>query len=531
MHRDHGLGVLTDGWHWEHTGPQVICAAADPAGLVLTTSAGIVLHRTDGTDVLLLDAEAVPSRAWPPAGAVRLPSGDLALALPAVSEVLVVTPQGRVSHRLGAAEGLQEPMGLCAEPDGNGFLVADARAHVVLHVAVRRATARVSRVHGRFGWAGKETGLLNAPQHASFTRSGGVLISDTKNNRLLEIEDGAAVRVCGRTEAYTTSAPQLWHPRTAQEGGDGTLLVAEGRGGRLLRIGLDDSLDVLLGRCDVATTELVQPRGAHFSPSGSVWVADCHNDRVLRLTTGGEVEAVLPDPSASEAVLDWPRFATSTAGGVVVADGRQSRLLFLDRDGTPQGTLSGWRPRGAGAVRPFGDPHHVVVTSVSPLEMLVTDSDTGTVVRMDRRGNATWWHEGLTDPHMALPLPDGAVLVCDTGADRLVRVSQDGRRSTWLGPEEVRAATGRPLRQPRAMARLNDTALLVVDTGQHRVLYVGPDGGIRSLSPLLEHIAGSLFFPRYVDVDRDERTMLLSDFDNSRLVFVHLPSLLGEPDE
>ncbi|MFF4895747.1 hypothetical protein [Streptomyces sp. NPDC001068] len=526
VHREHGLGLLTAGGRWEWREPDAIFASADRNGLVLTTPRDVLLLRPDGTRVALPVPDEVRRGAWPPACAGVLGTGDLVLALPRRAEVLVLTPGGRVRRRLDAADGLEEPVGVCVDPDGAGFLVTDARAHVVLHVPVgTRRSRRPTVVHGRTGRAGKKSGLLNAPRWASFAQSGSVLIADTKNNRILDVVGGAVSRVWGRTDAYATSTLRLWHPGTAQEGPDGTVLVAEGRGGRLLRLGADDKLTVLAGRCDVESTELIQPRGAHFSPRGTVIVADCHNDRVIEAAPTGAVSRVLPGSSA-RVTLDWPRFATSVPDGVLVADGRQRRLLCLNRTGSPRWRLTAWRRHGDSVPVPFADPHHVVVTSESPLELLVTDSEAGTVSRIDGRGVARWWHTGLSDPHMAVPLPDGGVLVSDTGADRLVRISPGGRRRTWLDAERVMDRTGTALRQPRAMARLRSGAVLVVDTGGHRLLFVSARGCVRSLSPVLDDLVGSLFFPRHVDVDRDERTLLLTDFDNSRLVFADLPSLL-----
>ncbi|MFG2375087.1 NHL repeat-containing protein [Streptomyces sp. NPDC048504] len=528
VHGERGLEILAHRGTPAARAPDVRWATATPDGMLLTTPAGIELRRPDGTRTPLLAADDLPDPLRPPSSAGLLASGDLVLALPHLGEVVVVTPEGRVLSRLGAEHGLDEPVGVCVDPDGTGFLIADARAHVVLHASAGAHPPSVRRVHGQPGRAGKGPRLLNAPRYASFTRSGSVLVADTKNNRVLDLAGGTVVRTWGRTDAHTESTPRLWHPHTATQRPDGSVLVAEGRGNRVLSLGDPGTLTVLRGRCDMAATELIQPRGAHFTGPGRVLVADCHNDRVLEVTPTGKVTRVLPGGATADGTLDWPRFALALPDGTLVADGRRGRLLFLDATGTSRRQLTAWRTRDER--RPFVDPHHAVVTSEAPLELLVTDSGAGTVCRIDRSGLATWWHTGLSDPHMALPLPDGGVLVCDTGADRLLRISRDGRHTVRLDAERVRAHTGTPMRQPRAMARLKSGALLVVDTGGHRVLLVRPDGRVRSLSPVLDRLVGSLFFPRHVAVDADERTVVLSDFDNSRLVFVDLPALLEVSD-
>jgi NHL repeat len=450
-------------------------------------------------------------------------------AYPERGAVVVRDLSGRVLRRLDRADGVAEPVGVYAHRDGDRFLVADARRHQVLEFTLR-GNGRPRPVFGTPGRAGKRDGQLNAPTFASYTSSGGVLITDTKNNRILRLDrHGALDLALGRVDAYSADRVRLWYPRTADEAGDGTLVVAEGRGGRLLRIDGHGRMDVIGGDCDVRDTALIQPRGAHFGGRERILVSDCHNDRILVTRRTGEVLTVIGESGAEPVPeLDWPRYAIDTGAGYAVADGRNRRIVFTTQSGGLRRKLSHWSPAHRPEPHPFEDPHHLhLVRGGTGAELIVTDSGSGHVLRMGFDGVATTVWSGLSDPHMALPCADGGVLVCDTGNDRLVELSRDGAQRWVLDADVVARDTGRPLSQPRSMALLPDGSLVVVDTGNHRLVHWSRVRGAVCLEPVVRRLAGSLYFPRHVSLDHHAGVLLISDFDNSRLVFVPLARALG----
>ncbi|GAB7038456.1 MULTISPECIES: NHL repeat-containing protein [Catenuloplanes] len=466
-----------------------------------------------------------------PATAATLIGDDLVVAVfPTSGLIRGYDLSGALRFEGGAPDGLEEPSGVSAAPDGTGFLVADARRHIVLHFPVPFRSRPPRRVTGRPGWAGKQDGLLNAPRFAAFTSQGTVLVTDTKNNRLLEFDGDRLHRSWGMLDSFSEPSFRLWYPNTAVMCDDGSLLVAEGRGGRLLQIAPDGGLVELHGSAEVTSTEIIQPRGGHFAAPDRIVVTDSHNCRVLALSPDGQIHQELPPPTLREQTnLDWPRFAVQTPEGTVVADGRNGRLTWLDHDGRVKQSLHDWRLTDASEPVPFVDPHHISVIKGST-DLLITDSGAGSVVRLRIDGTSSMsWH-GFNDPHMALALGD-EVLVCDTGAHRVVRVAVDGTITWSINAEQVSDLTGIPLRHPRAIAVLEDERMLIVDTGNHRLLLAARNGDIRSLADTTTRLAGSLYFPRFISVDSAERTALISDFDNSRLVFMDLNALLGGTDD
>jgi DNA-binding beta-propeller fold protein YncE len=232
--------------------------------------------------------------------------------------------------------------------------------------------------------------------------------------------------------------------------------------------------------------------------------------------------------TAESVPLDWPRYAIDTGNGYAVADGRNGRIVFTGPGGEFRRSLSAWRRADEPRPHPFQDPHHLhPVRRGATTELIVTDSAAGRVVHLGLDGVAVCVRAGLSDPHMSVPDPTGGLLVCDTGNHRVVRLLPGGGECTVLDAESVRRDTGQPLSSPRSMAVLAGGSMVVVDTGNHRLVHWSPAKGAVSLEPATKQLMGSLYFPRHVSVDHRTGLMLVTDFDNSRIVFAPLARVLG----
>ena len=85
----------------------------------------------------------------------------------------------------------------------------------------------------------------------------------------------------------------------------------------------------------------------------------------------------------------------------------------------------------------------------------------------DRYGEYLRTYEELRGPVDAVALPDGALLVVEQGANRLVRITRDGMRAVF-GPKDLDA--------PQAVATLPAGGYAVSDTGNDRVVVLDADG-------------------------------------------------------
>lgn len=93
----------------------------------------------------------------------------------------------------------------------------------------------------------------------------------------------------------------------------------------------------------------------------------------------------------------------------------------------------------------------------------------------------------FTTPGALAVAHDGAVLVADTGNHRIRRVGPDGIVRTIAGTGEGFHGDGGPateadLSAPEGVAVMPDGAILVADTGNHRVRRIAPDGTITTVA-------------------------------------------------
>ena len=149
------------------------------------------------------------------------------------------------------------------------------------------------------------------------------------------------------------------------------------------------------------------------------------------------------DPSATQLNLS-EGVAVGGDGSVVIADSSNHRVLRVSGDGRRVSVVAGTGEVGSALVE--ADP-------------LVTQ---------------------LSDPGGVAVAGDGSVLIADTGNNRVLRVSADGREiSVVVGIGECipSDSSGTPLDGPTGIAVSPvDGAVLITDLGNHRVLRVSGDG-------------------------------------------------------
>jgi DNA-binding beta-propeller fold protein YncE len=395
-----------------------------------------------------------------PAGVSLSGGGNLLVADDFQHVALEIDRAGRVAWRFGEPKHpagddrhVSSPKSVRPLPGGRR-LIADGGNHRILIVDGDRCVGRVE----------PEDADLVAPSFADSTAGGGFLICDTGNRRVVELDaQGRRLRQWGRTLARQRS---FSYPRS------------------------------------------IQVRGEH------ILVADTAHDRVVEVAEGGsETWAV-----GSEAGLFWPRCARRTeSGSVVVADGRNSRIVELGPKGEIRNTLHALDCSECPELR---DPH-----DVRPLpngRLLIADSASDVVAEVEWSGHV---HRlvgpdaptHLDDPHSVQPIDGGLLLICDSGNSRILWVDGRGQiagelRSLVSGTHQLR------LNRPRYAEITDDGTLLVVDSGNNRVLASDPDGNLLwELSAIPGSPVVHLNQPRWAQLlSRDE--VLVSDHSHHRIV-------------
>jgi hypothetical protein len=257
------------------------------------------------------------------------------------------------------------------------------------------------------------------------------------------------------TGAATTS--RLNGPSDVAALGDGGFLIADTLNGRIRSVRPSGAISTLpAGTTPSAATALVSPVGLATAPDGAVLVTDGH--RLLRIADG-TVTRLAGDSSpgtggdggaASSARFDAPAgVAVLPSGGVLVADMGNHRIRKLE--GGKISTVAGRGTAGA-------------------------SGDGGAAVDAE-----------LRTPADVAVLPDGDLLIADTGNDRVRRVDDaTGLISTVAGGGADAAdgvpATDAALPQPRSVAPAADGSFAVSVAGSRRVRRVAADATITTIA-------------------------------------------------
>lgn len=198
---------------------------------------------------------------------------------------------------------------------------------------------------------------------------------------------------------------------------DGTLVVADRRGNRLLRRAPDGVVSVWL--------PLPEPRDLAHAADGALYVAAA--ERIVRVAPGGATRDVARLPAVVLAVATGP-------GGTLYAAEDGVRIHRVDPDTGALTLVAGTGERGDGgdggpatAAR-FDGVHGLLPRTDGRL--LVADSGNGRI-REVRDGTIRTVADGLDLPSALLPAPDGGAFVAGFGDGEIRHLAADGRLTPY----------------------------------------------------------------------------------------------------
>ena len=389
-------------------------------------------------------------------------------------------------------------------------------------------------------------------------RNDHVLLIDELHHVALEISrSGRTVWAYGRRDRPSLALDCLANPKAVCDGGDGSRLIADTRNHRILRIATDGSVGELRAAdanfcspsfvarsgdqrfllCDAGNRRVIEINAAglttwQYGPGlgngrwfsfprsveifeGGYLVADTANDRVVHMS-GGE-----PRELCSKATSDlfWPRCARSlVSGSLLIADGRNSRIIEVSRDGAILKEL------GSTDVPPdleLRDPHDVTVLESGhlmlvdpPANRVIECSWSGEIYRVLGGGDGS---VELSDPHSVQPLPDGHVLISDTRNNRIIRLDKKG--SVVKIFEAFRSDSGF-LRffRPRHVELAPDGSMVVADSDNNRISAATLNGELLwTLTQIPESPLPYINQPRWVHAPSSDE-ILISDHHHHRIV-------------
>jgi hypothetical protein len=311
--------------------------------------------------------------------------------------------------------------------------------------------------------------------------AGLLLIADRGNNRLLVVN--AHKHIVWRYPAPSLPAPRFrfYFPDDAffVHGGH-AILVNEEENNTLAEIAYPSGRTLWThGHAGVAGSSpgyVHQPDDLYPMPGGGVVVADAKNCRILFLNAAGRYDHQIG--TTGDCTPDMPRTVGYPNGDTPLPNGH---LLISELNGarvsevTPGGHVV-WSHQIHGVVEP-SDPQRLADGTY----MVASYAQPGAVIRFDRSGHVLWYYHptagiGMLDhPSLAMPLPNGLVAVNDDYHHRVVLIDPTTDRIVWRygtgtsgsGPGQLSFPDGMDLMLPGNVLPLHvDFTSQVVHAGQ-----------------------------------------------------------------
>lgn len=454
--------------------------------------------------------------------------------------------------------------GIAVDRWGNLYL-ADTDSHRVRKVDFRGTIVTVAGT-GAAGFSGDGhpavQAQLSLPYGVAVDRNGVLYIADLGNNRVRRVGldgnistvAGSGLRGSALSGTVASEAPLLT-PRNVAVDSAGNVYFSEFEGHRVRMISPDGRLFTVAGtgvagfRGDggiAAAAQLSYPAGLVFDAGGRLYIADSGNRRVRRVSTSGQIFTVAGGTEAT-ALLAPTALAIGPDGTLFVADGSpvvraQSAWAWTDFAGAGVPGFSG--DGGPATAARLSNPRDLAASAtalyiadgsrvrlVDAAGKIRTVAGDGYLRAIGDGGPAA---DALLYRPNSVALSAGALIIADTGTERVRRVGPGGAITTLAGTGEAgysaepATAASTSLNSPMGVAVDREGNVLVADANNHRIRRIGNDGHIETIagtgapgtspegaSPLLTALRG----PRGICLDA-AGVMYIVDTANHRVLRV-----------
>lgn len=240
---------------------------------------------------------------------------------------------------------------------------------------------------GNLVWQYDDEGRLSFVHSARLTQAGNILITDTTNDRVIEVSRDK--RIVFTSDAWgggtgrLSDGSHLGYPNDAYELADGSLFICDRNTNRALQV--DRQGQVLWQYSE----GIKHPHNAHPLPNGNVMISDSDRNQILEVNR--ERQVVWSYGDGSTAMLNWPRCAQRLESGhTMICDSKNARVIEV----TPEGRL----------VWEYKVDYFAKFYDIQPLpngNVLVSDQQHHQVIEVDRWGNYRWLHRNF---HLVGPI-------------------------------------------------------------------------------------------------------------------------------
>ncbi len=282
-------------------------------------------------------------------------------------------------------------------------------------------------------------------------KNGNTLITDTTNNRLIEVTPDKKIVMnsdeWGSGTGKLSDGSHLHYPNEAFELEDGTFLVTDRNNDRCIQVDRNGKVIWAFER------ELKHPHNANALPNGNFLISDSDRNRILEINR--EKEIIWSYGDGSIETLWWPRSAIRLKNGnTMITDSRNHRIIEV----SPEGKFI-WMFQTE-----YVDKFYITHATKEGT-FLIACSGYHQVVEVDLAGNIVWLFRNYRRPTpIYTRLTNG--FFKEVGADRYPlhwvlarRLSEGGGKVIWDNENKPYPCPGLEFDRPGALFLQQDIAV------------------------------------------------------------------------
>lgn len=399
-------------------------------------------------------------------GAQLTPSNTVLVADPVRHVAMEIDRSGNIVWQFGETKHPSKDIDHLSSPcsircTGNGRrVIADTRNHRVLLLDAEGTDCQMVQHDGTF----------RDPVYADLLDNGNCLVCDTGNKRVIELdEQGYIVWDYG---APIVSRRLLSYPRSVDVNGSGGYLIADTAQDRIIEL-VDEHVREMPFN---GQPELFWPRCARMLPSGSLLIADARNRRIVEVSVDGEVLNQLThvDLDGRRELQDPHDVRMLADGRLLITDSSQDLVVVTDWSGK---VFQAVGRNGAGVLK---DPHSaqgledgsIIITDTGHSRIVVADSTGAVVHEFDCIMNGAGRYR-LHRPRYVEVTASGTMVIADTGHNRILAATLEGE---FLWELSTIPGSLQPLlNQPRWVRLIGESEIVICDHFHHRILHLRND--------------------------------------------------------
>jgi DNA-binding beta-propeller fold protein YncE/N-acetylneuraminic acid mutarotase len=260
-----------------------------------------------------------------------------------------------------------------------------------------------------------------------------VLIADHKNNRLLIIDPQGHIRWEFPRPGDLAPGQTFLEPDDAFFSPDGRYIIVTQEDDYVISV-ISVATSKIIYRYGVpgvpgaGPNHLFNPDDAMLTPTGAIISADIKNCRLVIITPPAHTPTRVIGRTTNACMHDPPHRFGSPNGAFPMTDGNYL-VTEINGDWADEMSLGGavsWTTNPPGVYYPSD------TNEVYPGRYLTVDySDPGQVVEFTSTGHLLWRMGGFNQPSLALPLPNGDILLNDDFNHRVCVVDPVTNRIVW----------------------------------------------------------------------------------------------------